>query len=265
MSESIESYESAINGFFAIGDIQHAAEASFDLGYIHCWNAEGIRALSVINRVVGLVDQPSLLGCRLLLLKAAVFCVMGEVKRSFAPLAEARDVEAQLPEATADGFANMCEARIRFMTAQLNKADECGREALTRFRALGSLWGEAETFEPVAAALWMGHPAETEAMIADLIPRAEKVGHQNAVWAYRSFLGQAVMAQGNLEKSDQMIRGVHEFALANSCGWSFLHHILLGAIAHYRGNFEEALQWIRSGIEIEPPSYQSGHLRGMLF
>ncbi|MBV8866927.1 MAG: hypothetical protein JO210_16145, partial [Acidobacteriaceae bacterium] len=264
-SEAVESYQCAIDGFIAIGDIQEAAEASFHLGYIFCWNAEGTRALTAIDRVLRLMDQRSSFGHRLLLLKALTFGIAGEMKASFAALEEAKHVEARLPEASADGFASMCEARNHFMAAQLEEAGECGREALSRFRASGNLWGEAETFEPVAAALWMGHPREVETMIAELLPQAEKAGHQNAAWAYRNFSAELQMARGDLEKSEQMMHEVHEFALANSAGWRFLDHIVLGAIAHYRGNFDEALRWIRHGLEIEPPSYQSGHLSGMLF
>ncbi len=265
LTEAIESYECAIRRFLKIGDIQGAAEASFHLGYIHIWNADAVRASAVIDRVVGLLCQPSPLGYQLLLLKVLAFSAMGEMEASFAALSDAKKVQARLPEITADGFASMCEARVHFMAGQLSKAGECGRDALSRFREFGNVWGEAETFEPVAAALWMGSPGKVQALVADLLPRAQRIGHQNAVWAYKNFSAESMMARGDLEESERMMREVHEFALANSAGWKFLDHIVLGAIAHYRGNLDDALLWIRSGMEIEPLSYQSGHLSGMLF
>ena len=265
LTEAIESYQRAINGFVMRGDVQDAAEASLQLGYIHCWNINCDRALTVINRVLPLVPQFSFFGHRLLLLKALVFCLTGEMTLSLATLSEAKEIEEQLPEAGTDGFPRMCEARIRFGAAQLDKASDCGREALSSFRAVGDIWGEAETFEPVVAALWTGHPLDGEAMAADLVARADKIGHQNAAWAYRYFSAYSWMIRGDLEQSERMMREVHQFALANSAGWRFLDHFVLGAMAQYRGNFDEALLWIRGGLEIEPPSYQSGHLNGMLF
>jgi tetratricopeptide (TPR) repeat protein len=266
-TEAIESYERAIDKFVMRGDIQGAAEASFYLVYIHAWNANNDRALTVINRVLRFIDEPSPFGYRLLLLKTSVFCSMGEMQRALSTRSEAKDMEGRLPVAAkADGFASMCEARMGFMTAQLDKAGECGREARRHFRAAGDLWGEADTFEPVASALWTGHPLEVEAMVADSIACADKIGHQSTAWAYRKFFAQSLMAQGDLEESERIMREVHELATAKSAGsWHFLDHIVLGAIAQYRGNFDEALVWVRRGIEKEPPSYQSGHLSGMLF
>ena len=265
LTEAVASYECAIKRFLKIGDIQGAAEASFHLGYIHIWNADAVRASAAIERVVRLWGQPSPLYYRLLLLKALAFSAKGEMEASFAALADAKEVESRLPETIADGFASMCEARAHFTAGQLNKAGECGRAALSRFRESGNVWQEAETFEPVAAALWMGYPAEVPALVNELLPCAERVGHLNAVWAYKNFSAESMIARGDLEKSERMMREVHEFALANFAGWIFLDHIVLGVIANYRGNLDEALRWIRSGMEIEPLSYQSGHLSGMLF
>ena len=73
------------------------------------------------------------------------------------------------------------------------------------------------------------------------------------------------MARGDLEKAERAASEGHEFAVAISAGWAFLDYLFLGAIAHYRGKFDEAIQWIRRGLDIEPLSFFSGMLSGALF
>ena len=264
--EAVEAYERAVTCFIETGNVAGAAEASFHLGYIHLWNVDGPRAWAVIDRAVQLIGtEPSPLRHRLLLLKAVSLGVKGDMEASFAALSEAKQIEAALPESPADGFANMYEARIRYQAAQMQKADECGREALARFRASGNLWGEAEIFEPISAALWLGRPEEVEPLLRDSLLRAERVGHQNAIWACKLIFAEMMMARGDLEGAERAARDAHEFAMAISAGWAYLDYLYLGVIAHYRGQFDEAVRWIRRGIEIEPLTYQRGQLSGALF
>jgi len=265
-AEAAEAYERAIASFVEAGNLVGAAEASFHLAYIHLWNADGLRGCAVADRAVRLIGtQPSPLLHRLLLLKAVGLAILGDMEASFAALSEAKQIEAALPESPADGFASMCEARVRFQAAQIQRADECGREALVHFRALGNLWGEAEIFEPLAAALWLGRPTEVEALLRDSLSRAERIGHGNAVWAYKSFSTQMLMAGGDLEGADRAGRDAHEFGRAISAAWAFVDFVVLGAIAHYRGDLDEACAQFQRGMEIEPRTYQSGQLPGGLF
>ncbi len=266
-SEAVQSYESAITSFLEAGNLTGAVEASFDLSYIHLWNAHGRRASAVIERVSQLIDDQSTpLLHRLLLLKSLGLANEGEMERSVAALSEAKRIARLLPEPLADGFADMCEARVMFQTAQTEQSDQCARQALERCRAIGNMWGEAETFESVAAALWLGRVGELEPLLANSLNRAERAGHLNAVWAYKNFFAEMQMALGNLEKAQQSAQVAHNFAtMAGAAGWSFLDFIVLGTIAHYRGNLDEAARWFRQGLNIEPVSYQSGHLIGGLF
>ena len=200
--EAIQSYERAIASFIQIGSYAGAAEASFHLGYIHLWNADGVRACALIDRALQLIGtQPSPLRHRLLLLNSVSLAVKGEMEAAFAALDGAKHVEAALPENPADGFPSMCEARLRFQAAQIQRSDECGREALARFRAMGNTWGEAEVWEPVIAALWLGRVTEAEGLLRDSLSIAERVGHSNAVWAYKTLLRPNVYGSRRPRKS----------------------------------------------------------------
>ncbi len=265
--EAVQSYECAITFFVEAGNLVGAVAASFDLGYIHLWNAHGGRASAVIDRATQLIaDQRTPLMHRLLLLKSLVLANQGEMEGSLAALSLAKQIARLLPESRADGFAAMCEARVMFQTAQIEQSDRCAHEALECFRAIGNMWGEAETFESVSAALWLGRVRELEPILADSLSGAERAGHLNAVWAYKNFLAEMQMALGDLREAERSAQAAHEFAMAiGAAGWSFLDFIVLGTIAHYRGNLDEAARWFRQGLEVEPVSYQSGHFSGALF
>ncbi len=187
------------------------------------------------------------------------------MEKSLQTLAEAKETQGLLPEASADGFASMCEARILFQAARLAEADSCARKASDCFRARGDLWGEAETFEAVAAALWLGRVRELEQLLPDALARAERASHLNAVWAYKAFLGSMFLALGDLEEAERLTQAAHDFARGIACSWSFLDYLVLGIVAHYRGKLDVAAGWFRKGLAAEPVSYLSGQFSGGLF
>lgn len=265
-SEAIEAYQSALESYVEAGNAAAAADASFELGYIHLWKADGARALAVADRALRLLDEkPTLLRQRLLFLKASGFGVKGDMEGSFAALSEAQQMETSLPDKSADGFASMCQARLHFLAAQMEQAAQYGREAITRFRAVGNSWGEAEIFETITASVWLGRPTEIEDALRDSLALAERVGHKNAVWSYKGSSRSLFLAGGDLEAAERAAHETLEFGLAISSGWAFLDYVFLGVITHYLGRLDEACTWLRAGLEIEPPTYFEGLLSGGLF
>src|SRR5207249_1386164 len=150
--------ERAISLFIEEGNAAAVAEASSHLCYIHLWNVDDSRALTVVDRALSLLGSDISPSRHRLLLCKALSLSVGHTEASLATLSEAKLIEAALLEARADGFASMCEARVAWGSAQFDWADQCAREAMARFRATGNLWGEAELFEPIAAALCLGRP-----------------------------------------------------------------------------------------------------------
>jgi tetratricopeptide (TPR) repeat protein len=267
-AEAVDSYERAVALFSEKGDVRAAGEISFQLAIIHGWNADGQRALDVLDRALCLLGpEPSALRHRLLVYRATCLGAFVDIEAGFTALTEAKLVEASLPEGSADGFTSMLVARHHFVAGQLDRTDECAREAVTRFRAAGDLWGESEVWEPIAVALWTGRPIEAEGLIRDLVARAERVGNQNAIAMCRSFSAEMHLATGELEQAERAAS--ESFDLGRSIfapsGWLFLNTVVLGSLAHYCGRFDEAAQWFRRGMEIEPHTAWSGMLAGALF
>ena len=188
-----------------------------------------------------------------------------DIDASFAALTEAKSVEASLPAGSATGAATKHEARLHWNAAQLDRAGECAREAIARFRAVGDLWGESDLWEPVVVALHTGRPAEAQGLIHDLERRAERVGNHGTIWLCRNFSAEMHLAMGALERAEQAAHESHELGRSTSTRWLYLDMIVLGALSHYRGRFEEAAAWFRQGLELQPPAHWRGFLVGGLF
>jgi tetratricopeptide (TPR) repeat protein len=265
ISESVDSYERAIGMFIDAGDLRAASEASFHLAALHGWNADIVQALRVAERALQLLgDQFPHVRFRLLLHKALCLS-FDDIDAAFATLAEAKSLESEIAEGIADGYAIWDEARLYWNAAQLDAANECAREAVARFRAAGDLWGEAEVWEPIPVALYIGRPVGLEQQLRDAIQRAERVGHQKAVWLFKNVTSEMYVAQGDLPKADSAALESLRLGESLNIGWLFLDTIVLGYVAHYLGRLAESERWFRHGLEIEPPSHWSGVLAGGLF
>ena len=265
-TEAVEWYERAAARFIDAGNVPGAVDASFSLAYLHLWHADGASGVAVTDRALQLIgSEPSPLLHRLLLLKSVSLGVTGDMEATLAALAAAKDVEAALAEPTNDGVPAMFEARIRLTTAEIAQADRCGREAIKRFRAAGDVWGEAEVMELALAALWLGRINELKPLLRDAIRLAERIGHRNAAWAYMNYQALMLVALGDLGAAQREALEAHAVAESISAGWGYLDHLVLGVIAHYRGELDEAVENVRRGRDMEPVSYQSGQFSGALF
>jgi hypothetical protein len=75
-------------------------------------------------------------------------------------------------------------SRTKTHTKELDQAEIYARDVIRRFRASGDLWGEAEVFEPVIAALRLGRISEIAPLVKAAAPIAERAGRTAALWAY---------------------------------------------------------------------------------
>lgn len=205
--DAIDSYRRAIDGFEHAGNVVAGGEASAEVAYVHLWKADSMQAAHVLDRAARMiVNRPSATLLHLKGLNAVSLGVLGRMEEAFVELSRAKETEAHLPDAPCDGILPMCEARLLFSAARMDRAEICAQEAIQRFRASGDLWGEAEVFEPVVATLWLGRVRETEPLLRAAAPIAERVGHTAALWAYKHFRA-SVDGQRQVRRSPTRRRG----------------------------------------------------------
>jgi tetratricopeptide (TPR) repeat protein len=264
--EALQAYDSALERFVARGNVAGVAEAASQMAYIQLWRADGRRAVAVIDRALKFIgSQPSKALQHLQLLMAVSLSVIGDLEASIAALEAARKTGSALADPSESAFASMCEARVMFMSARTLELEQFAREAIRRFRAAGDLWGEAEVFDLTIARLWTHGTDDVQDLLRHAIALSERVGHRAALWAYKQFGAQLLMALGDLKGAGKALDEAHAIATGSGVGWAFVDFILSGAIAWYEGDLVEAELRVRTGIEMEPASYQSGELTAMLF
>lgn len=264
--EAIGWYGRAIRAFASAGDAARAAEASLNLASLHLWNADGQRALTVLDHALEVVGtEPSFVLHRVLMLRATSLAVSGEIEAASAALVKAKEVELALPERPADGFAMIAEARLLYALARVEESDQCGREAIRRFKAAGDLWAQAEVFEVPMAASYMGRIREAEVLLREAIPLAERVGHAGALWVYKFCSIRVQMALGNFDAGLRLAFEAEAFGKSSSGGWSFLDGLNVSLILLCRGDLDQAIQFFRAAREKETPSFHEGILSGALF
>jgi tetratricopeptide (TPR) repeat protein len=268
-NEAIDAYEEAIGLFIEAGKYAEAAEASQALGHIHLWRADPARACDVLERAVRACDMTAPAArYPLELLNAVSLGVRGDMAAAFAALEKAKRTEADLADSSPElvGYARMSEAHLCYFSVQAGAAAECARAAVNAFRATGNTWAELETYEVASAALWDGGAAtENDAVLSNMLRRAEQIGHRNAIWTYRFMQAELLMHRGELQQAEEAAKQVHDYAIAISAPWAFIDYVLLAAIAHYRGDLSGGAQWSRIALDLEPECYMSGLSSGSLY
>jgi tetratricopeptide (TPR) repeat protein len=265
-TEAVDCFERAISLFIPAQNIAGVIEATHQLSFIHLWNADPARASAVADRALQLVGPEASSSRQVLLfLHAVSLGASGDIPGGLATLAEAKRVGESLPDKGENPRALMWEARLAWISAQSLLSDECARKAAAQFRAAGDLWGEAELFEPIAAALWMGRPAEAEGLIRDTLARAERIGHTNVAWACKGFSVSVSLASGNLAEAELAAATACDYGHSISAGWLFSSVVTRACVAQYREKFGEASSWFRRAMEMEKRSFLSGMAAAGLF
>jgi tetratricopeptide (TPR) repeat protein len=263
-NEAVASYERAAALFVAHDNLPAAVDAYLSLAYIHLWNADGERGAPVVEQALQLIrPEPSPLLHHLLLLKSTSSAVSGDMAGTVSALTEASQIEAALPADDSDAIATMLKARVHFQLAQIQTAETLGREAVRRFRATGDRWGESEVMEVVMGPLWLGRVHHLGPLLQDMTERAERAGHWCALWAYKDFYAQMLVALGQLEEAQAALDAANRTAATAPVGWNL--QVVGGVISHYRGQHDEAVQHLRRRCEVEPTTFLSGQLSGALF
>jgi tetratricopeptide (TPR) repeat protein len=266
LPEAFDSYERAIACFTTVAEVKAAAAAGLDLGGIHGWYGDGRRALTVLDRALdALGREPSALRFRLLVFRALVLGTWVDIEAGFSALADAKSLLKEVAGVQQDGYNQLFEARLYWIAAQLGVVGEYARAAIDLFRARGDLWGEADTWEPIGVALYTGRTTEVEDLIRSTMALAERVGHAGSMWIRKKFSAEMQVALGDLKCAERLARESYEFGRSRAPGWNFLDTIVLGNVAKYRGNLDEAVGWFRRGLDLDQPRAYLGMSLGGLF
>jgi tetratricopeptide (TPR) repeat protein len=221
---------------------------------------EADRALSVLQAA------PVSLRAPLQYLHALALANRGDVAEALEELAEADAVCMPLTDPYVRAHGTQSASIVNFCAMRMARGSECQRQTWEAMTALGRPWEAMNmAYVLVLAELHHGRLREVAVLLDDLEPRAERMGHRQALWAFRSVRQALRHAAGDLAGAERETREVIEFARVYAINWGYLSELRLGDNLFVQGKTEEALETLRRLAAFEPPSRYRQHSRGVLF
>jgi tetratricopeptide (TPR) repeat protein len=264
--EAVQAYEQANSLFADAGEVVKSAENNIPLMWILVWGADP-RWKSVSDRALAsLGDADPSVRCRLLLTKALGDTQAGDIDAGLRAFQQAREIWETINVADLNRHVFQVEMILRWFTLDFELTDRASRQAVQACRIAGDVWGQAEadSFQ-VMTALCVGQLADTDRQLEAAAQRAERIGHQAALWICKEANWLAAGHRGDLEGAERAALDSLAFARSSQIGWAFVDEISLGIWTQYRGRTDEAVAIFKRAIENEPVCAVSGSSQSALF
>jgi len=231
------------------------------------WMMDFGAALAESERAVAVLQtEPVPLLAPMLYLQAVTLGARGDVAEALERLADADGACALLTDLYVRASGMLSAALVNFDVMRMARASECKRQTHEAMTALGRPWEAIEHAHiPVFGELHLGRFQEAAALIDDLEPRAERIGHRNAQWALRLCRPMLYFLTGDLAGAEREFRSVIEFAQVHHVEWGYVTELRLCEVLFVQGKTEEAIESLRRIAACEPPSYLKQFTRGVLF
>lgn len=142
-------------------------------------------------------------------------------------------------------FDGALETHVNWAAVRLRKTASLAREMARRSAAAGNeyLYVDMKWMEG-GAYLHLGRLAESSEILAEVIPRAERVGHHGAAWAARSLAALVPFFSGDLAGAGTAIALSRAYGEKYRVVWRFFDTQLLGFIALCRDEMAQATEYL---------------------
>ena len=264
--EAVSSYQQAIDLFDAHGALAKMAETSIALSYLQAWRLDTDAAIRTMERahrrVMG--QDPHLLG-NVISMRAAIMSAGGEPD-----IADQMFHEAKALGQNAGGLSpeppDMLDAIHYYQSFQLEKVRSACPAVAAACREHGDAWNASSVeFYGLWSEMYCGRPEAGAAALPHAMLRAEKIGHNGAVWALKIGASFVSAARGDLAASHRETVDAWEFGSVHRLGWNFATSIQRGHFALWAGDLAEAERWYSEEFKSVGRSYLSGLSEACLF
>jgi class 3 adenylate cyclase/tetratricopeptide (TPR) repeat protein len=260
-NEALHAMDQAVELYQALGRKEALGRLYGVMAYQLGWNARWQEAFAVATRGLGaLGNLPSPDRARLLAAAAWVIGLGGDYAGATGMLDRARNLAEDLADDSALADVLHLETIHHLGYAQFAAGIASGMRAAEVFEAEGALWDLTSALafvEYLVGTLTRRDPAWPETGRAE--PMAERLGHLGAL-----FLTVADRArydgvfQADLATIEELGRRQVEICARGGLPWLYVGHLYLGLAAHWRGDWDQAEQELRTAEQLEAPGAIGG-------
>ena len=231
------------------------------------WLADFGAALAELQRALAVMQvAPVSLRAPLLYAEVAALSVRGDVAEALKKLAAADAVCARLDDPSVQARGATAAANVNFSAMRMARASELEGRMRDAMTALGRPWEAIDqAYMPVFAHVSHGRLHEAAALVEDLEPRAERIGHRGCQAALQLVRPPLHHLAGDLPGAEREARRVVDFARVHHNPWQFLAEIRLGDSLFLQGKTADALEILRRTAAFEPLTRFKQHSRGFVF
>ena len=209
---------------------------------------------------------PIALRAPLLYQHASALANRGDVAEALEKLADADAACALLADPRVQAAGMLSASLVNFCAMRMTRAGECARQAREAMTALGKPWEAIDSaYISAVAELHLGCLQGAAAPADNLEPQAERIGHRNAQWTFRTVRPVLAYLAGDLAGAEREAKRVLDFGRVHHLTWAYLTELRLGESLFLQGKTEAVIEIARRGAAFESPSRYKQHSRGWLF
>jgi tetratricopeptide (TPR) repeat protein len=266
--DAVATWDEAVAVLEALGEVDAAADLAWEYCFHLAWQYRFDDVLAVAQRALSaLGDRSSPQRIRLLAVSAVGFGIKGDVAEASARIEEA----SRLAESDGDprllGEVGVVQTVHHDIFMQVREILPAGERAANMLREAGAVWHLADVLCFVDLGLvFQGRFAESDAVVAEVEPLAERTGHYAAATVLRrNGFPKLAARTANLRDLEELADV--QFAVStemDSPVWLAYAHAMRGITRIWRGDWEAARVELDAGVGLATPGMWFGPQHGLL-
>jgi tetratricopeptide (TPR) repeat protein len=263
--EAIQEYELALALFEALGDHARFVETCVPLLHILAWGVQTREMNALVDRAAQHArGAPAAPRCMVLAMQAASAAMAGETDKALDFLEEMHQIPGHELPPQVVAFAAILEVPVREFAGQIDLCEAVAKAAKPMLEQSGSVWWQAHIAHGLfEMPLYSGRPEEAERLIREAIPRAVRIGLDDAKFVSLRSLADVCIARGDLKNAERTAKEALAFGASIQAGTMFAAETSLGGVLHLLDRAGEAVPLLRKAAS-HGVSFFSGYPEGLL-
>lgn len=186
---------------------------------------------------------------RVLAVSASSCALAGQTDLALEELVEIKKISEENLSLGAAAIKALAEVHVHFLSGEFRECETPARRCTQINSRRGDAWSQAEMdYGNFVAGLYCGRPREVPSIIQDILSRAERIGHVRSRVTVGARLPVVALAEGDLDRAEQIARETLQFAQSVPNGFLFVAQNALGHILVWKGQTQEGIELLRKAV-----------------